>query len=158
RCRFRVGELEGGRQLDGELPLLQRGQSLELGADLLDRAAAPLLDEQPHEIADERFALAEDGVDRGGLRALVELRIAQDLTELGHLLRRLDEAGELLAGLGDAPGLLRGLVQGPRVGAVDDAQTLSFSSTEKSSSPIASSISLRWSSRSSTLPVTFEVA
>ena len=35
---------------------------------------------------------------------------------------------------------------------------VSASSAEKSSSPIASSISLRWSSRSSTLPVTFAVA
>ena len=35
---------------------------------------------------------------------------------------------------------------------------LSASSAEKSSSPIASSISLRWSSRSSTLPVTLAVA
>ena len=158
RARLLVGELVGGGQLDGQLAFLGGGHPLELLGDLRDLPGAALLDQQAQEVEDERIGLARDRVDGGGLRALVELRVAEQLAELGHLPLGLDEVAEVAADGGHAPGLLRRLEQRARVGAVDDAQTVSFSSTEKSRSPIASSISLRWSSRSSTLPVTFAVA
>jgi hypothetical protein len=153
-----VVELEGGRQLDRELPLLDRGQALELGGNLVDLASAALVDQQPEQVSDERVTLPEDGVDRGCLCTPVELRVAEDLLKLGYLLRRLDEVGELLADRGQAAFLLGGFEERPRVGAVDDAQFSRPSSAEKSSSPIASSIRRLWSSRSSTLPVTLVVA
>src|SRR5207253_53899 len=119
-------------------------------SDVLDLPGSVFLDQQAEEVPHERVALSENGVDRGRLRTSVELGIAQDLLQLRHLLRHLDEVGELLTDRGDAPGFLRGRKERPRIGAVNDThETRSRSSTEKSRSPIASSISLRWSSRSS---------
>src|SRR5581483_6955212 len=120
RARLFLRQLEGGRQLDAQLPLLARRQLLELRRDLVDLTPAPLLDQQAEQVEDERVGVAGDRVDRGALRAPVELRVAQDLLQLGDLLRHLDEVGQLLAHLGQAARLLRRLEQRPRVGPVDD--------------------------------------
>ena len=88
-----------------------RGEALELGTDFFDLAAAVLLDEQSQHVAHEGVGVPDDGVDDGCLRLLVELRVAKDLAQLGHLSRRLDEVAELLPDLSDAPGLLCGREQ-----------------------------------------------
>ena len=44
--RARAAALEGGGQLDRQPALLDRGEPLELGPDLVDLASAALLDEQ----------------------------------------------------------------------------------------------------------------
>src|SRR5581483_6963177 len=156
-ARLLVGELERRRQLDRQLALLARGKALELLRDLVDLSPAPLLDQQAEDVEDERVGVAGDDVDGRGLGALVELRVAEDLLEVRNLPHRLDEVAELLAHVAQAPGFPRRLEQRPRVGAMDDAQSFR-SSMEKSRSLIASSISFRCSSRSSTFPVTFAVA
>src|SRR4249919_1666109 len=68
RARLVLGELEGGGQLDGELPFLAGGEPVELLADLLDLPAAALLDQEPQEVTDERMSFARDGVHGGELR------------------------------------------------------------------------------------------
>src|SRR6476620_673226 len=64
RARLVLGELEGSGQFDGELPLLARGETLELLADFLDLPAAALRDQQPQKVSNERMSIARDGVDR----------------------------------------------------------------------------------------------
>ena len=90
--------------------------------DLPDLARSPLLDEQTQEVQDQGVGFSRDRLDRRDLGATVELRVAQELVELGHLPRRLDEVAQVLADLCQAPGLLRGLEERPRVCAMDDAQ------------------------------------
>src|SRR5581483_8088790 len=119
-ARLVLAELDRGRQLDVQLPLLARGELLELGGDLVDFSPAPLLDQQAQQVEDERIRVSGDRVDGGALRAAVELRVAQDLLQLGHLVRRLDEVGELLADVAQPPGLLRGLEQRPRIRPMHD--------------------------------------
>src|SRR5262245_33255996 len=58
RAGLVLGELEGGGQLHGELPLLARGEALELLPHLLDLAAAALLDQQAQQVADEGIGVA----------------------------------------------------------------------------------------------------
>ena len=93
RARLLVGELVGGGQFDGQLALLGGGHPLELVGDLRHLSPAALLHEQAQEVEDERIAPSGDGVDGGGLRPLVELRVAEQLVELGHLPACLDEVG-----------------------------------------------------------------
>src|SRR5205085_8670601 len=93
-----------------------------------------------------------------GFRRRLELRIAQDRAQLRHLADGSREVGELFVHAREPARLLRRLEERLRVNAVRDAQFVCSSSCEKSSVWIASSIRRRWSSRSSTLPVTFVAA
>src|SRR5438874_670210 len=72
-------ELDRRRQLDLEPPLLREREALEVPLDLLDLAGATLLGEEKHEVPHELVGVAEDGLERGALRARVELRVAQEL-------------------------------------------------------------------------------
>src|SRR5215831_9900999 len=53
RARLVVAELERGRQLHGQPPLLLRHEPLELSPDLAKLAAAALLDDQEQEVPDK---------------------------------------------------------------------------------------------------------
>src|SRR6266511_3134382 len=157
--RLVLGQLERGRQLDGQPPLLLGHQPFELALDLAQLPAAVLLDGEQQEVAQQLVRPAEDVLEHLHFRARVELRVAEHRVELGHVVERRDEVAELLAHGREATVLLRGLEEGARVGAVGDAHAGVFSSSAlKSSDSIASSISRRWSAASSTLPVTFETA
>src|SRR6476660_4626033 len=77
RLRLGLGQLARRRQLHGQAPLLTRHQPLELLRDLLELARAPLLRHQLEEVREQRLLVAcEVGEDRG-LRARLELRVAQ---------------------------------------------------------------------------------
>src|SRR5439155_25408444 len=62
-------EVDGGRQLDLEPPLLRGGEALELTLDLLDLPRPALFGRQEHEVAHQLVGVAEDGLERGALRA-----------------------------------------------------------------------------------------
>src|SRR5262249_4428875 len=114
--------------------------------------------QQEQEVAQQLVVVAEDVLDRGCPRARVELRVAQQLAELGHLRVGLNDLLELLADRLE-PGLLQGRLQERvRRDAGGDRPSSCCSSAEKSASPPASSISLRWSASSSDLRVTFWAA
>src|SRR5581483_11008438 len=124
-ARLVLGELDRGRQLDVQLPLLSRGELLELAGDLVDLSPTPLLDQQAQQVEEERVGAARDRIDDGALCAPVQLRVAQDLLQLRDLLRRLDEVGQLLAHVRQAARLLRRLEEGAGVRPVDDRHAYS---------------------------------
>ena len=160
RLGVRLRELVRGRQLDVEAALLGCHQAVELAGDLRDLPNAALLGGEPQEVAQELIRLADDLDDDVGLRLGGQLRVTKDCAQLGNVAYGRSEVAELLGDLLQATLLLRGLEEGAGVGAVDGGyRTVSgCSSTEKSSSLIASSIRRLWSESSSTLPVTFAVA
>ena len=102
-------------------PLVLGDQPLELAGDLLQQAAAALVREQQHEVADELVGALEQVLQRRGLRTRVELRVAQQLAQLGHVGGRLRELGETGANLIEPALVERRVEQRPRVDAVHDA-------------------------------------
>src|SRR5437660_7121592 len=89
RLRLGVGQLARRRQLHGQPPLLTGHQPLELLRDLLELGGAALLRPPLPEVREERLVVAgEVGEDRR-LRARLELRVAED----GSQLRRLGRGG-----------------------------------------------------------------
>ena len=109
-----------GRQLDVEAARLAGDEALELAGDLVDLAGAALLGEQADEVADEVVVALQQLAERRALRARVELRVAQQAAQLGHVVDGLDERGEVGADGVEAAGVLRRLEERARVGAVDD--------------------------------------
>ena len=138
-----VRELQRRRQLDGQTPFRFRHQPLELARDVLDLADAALLGREPEEVAQQLLGASEQVLEHGGLRARLELRVAQDRAQLGHVGDGTREVGQLLVHLWEAPVLLGRLEESLGVDPVRNAQFLRSSSTEKSSVWIASSISRR---------------
>ena len=104
-----------------------RHQPLELALDLAELPAAVLLDDEQEEVADELVGAAEDVLERLRLRARIDLRVAQQRVELGHVVDRGREVAELLADGREPPRLLRGFEERARVRAVGDAQRASRS-------------------------------
>ena len=63
---------------------------------------------------------AGDRLERRGLRARIDLRVAQDGAELRDVANGRGEVVELLLDLGDDPSILGGLVERPRIDPMDD--------------------------------------
>src|SRR5712691_2656681 len=158
-ARLLVRQLVRGGELHVQAPLFRGHHSVEFLGDLLDLADAAFLGGQPKEIAEELVGVSEQLLQQLRLRARIELRVAQDGPQLGHVVDGGGEVAELGVNLLQALLLLRGVEQRARIGAMDDGYfTGSCSRAVKSRSLIASSISRRWSASSRTLPVTFAVA
>src|SRR5689334_6281517 len=96
-ARLLVRELDRRRQLGVDDALVLGDQALELARDLLERARAALVGEQEQEVTHELLAAAEHVLECGRPRARVELRIAQQLAQLGHLGLGSDDLLQLLA-------------------------------------------------------------
>src|SRR4051812_47677830 len=84
RLRLGVGELDRGRQVDLDPALLARDHALELGGDLVELGGTALLDEQAEKVADELLGALEDVPESGRPGAGVELRVAEQVPQLGH--------------------------------------------------------------------------
>src|SRR5581483_2929630 len=93
RLRLGVAQLARGRQLDGQAPLLPGHQPLELLGDLLELGRAPLLGDDLEEVREERLLVAREVGEDRGLRARLELRVAED----GAQLRRPGNRGREVA-------------------------------------------------------------
>ena len=155
--RLVVGELDRGRQL--ERRRRPRRSATRRSNSALISSISPARPFSASTSRKLRTSSSRAGRARPRARRLaragVDLRVAQQRAQLGHLALGLDELCQLLADLLEPALLLRGLEERLRVHAVDDDSLLPPSSTEKSSSPTASSIRRFWSASSSTLPVTF---
>ena len=156
-----VRERLRGRQLDGDLALLGGDEPIELVRDLVDLGDPALLGQKAQEVADDVVRAVGDRFERRRLGPGVDLRVAQD--RRGARARREPRRRSRRAPPGPhrrcpAPSQRRRAPAHTPGERQPSAQAVSRSSTEKSRSPIASSIRRRWSSSSSTLPVTLEVA
>src|SRR6266571_5902385 len=124
RLRLGVGQLARRRQLDGQAPLLARNQPLELLRDLLELGGAVLLRDDLEEVREEQLVVAgEVGEDRR-LRARLELRVAEDGTQLRRLGRRGREVGERLMHLREPSRVLRRVEESLGVDALRDGHGL----------------------------------
>src|SRR5918996_1671117 len=104
-----LGELVGGRELEGEAILLARDESLELGAHLGELAGAALLGDEPDEVADELVAVGGELVEEGGLFPRVDLGIAEERAQLRNVVQRARELAEVCCDLLEPPLLPSGL-------------------------------------------------
>ena len=120
RRRLVVGELVRGRELDREPVLRLRDERVELGADLGQLARAALLGDEPDEVADELVAVCRQLPEDVGLAGRLDLRVAQERAQLGHLVHRACERGEIGCDRVHAIGVLRGLEERAGVHAVRD--------------------------------------
>ena len=109
-----------GRELDGKSVLRLRDERVELGADLRNLARAALLRDEPDEVANELVAAFRQLAEDVGLAGRVDLRVAQERAQLGHLVHRACERGEIGCDRVDAVGVLRRLEERARVHAVRD--------------------------------------
>src|SRR5205807_7005008 len=133
-----VRELVGRSQLDVQTPFLRGDEAFELASDLLDSADASFLRGQAEEVAHELVGVAQQLVEQLRLGPRIDLRVTQDRAQLRYLVDCGREVGELAVHALEAALLLRRLEQRTCVRAVDSAyRTTSLSSTEKSSSRIA---------------------
>ena len=110
--------LDGRGQLDVEDSFCLGHQPVELARDLFDLAGTVLLREQEQEVTDESLVPTQQLLECRGLDGLVELRVPQELAQLGDLALRLDEVAQLLAHGVEPVFLLRGLVKGAGVRAL----------------------------------------
>src|SRR5215210_6947863 len=118
-ARVVVRKLDRGREVGVDDPFVLGDQPLELARDLLELGRAALLDEHEQEVAQELLAAGQHVLERRGARSRVELWVAQQLTQLGHLVLGGDDLRQLLAdGVERALGLRR-LEECVRVDAVD---------------------------------------
>ena len=139
-----VGELVRGRELDRESVLRASDERLELTGDLGQLGRTPLLGDEPDEVADELVSVGGELLEHRGLPLRLDLGVAQERAELRHLVGRGRERVEVGRDRVHAVRLLRGLEERACVHALRDRhQAWSFSSAEKSSSEIASSMSRR---------------
>ena len=76
---------------------LRGGEALELARDLLELPCSVLVDQDEQEVAQQLVASLEQVLERRALRARVELRVAQELAQLGDLGLGLDQLLELFA-------------------------------------------------------------
>src|SRR5215217_5287687 len=118
--RLVLRELDGGRQLDVEDPLLRRDERLELARDLVQLRRAALLRHEQEEVPDELVAVGEDRSKRIGLLRRVDLRAQEELAQLRDLVDRVEEGAQLVAHRVEAALLLRRLEERSRVGLLDD--------------------------------------
>ena len=150
-ARLVVGELVRGRQLDGRAgPRSRRPAARTRAAISSTSPLRPFSASRRRKLRTSSSAAAGDRLERRGLRARVELRVAQHARAARAPPRPPRRSRRAPPGPPDEPAVLRGgLVERARVrcgGRPPCARRVSLSSTEKSSSPIASSIRRRWSS------------
>jgi hypothetical protein len=98
------------------------GEALELARDLLELPGPVLVDQDQQEVAQQLVASREQVLERGPLRARVELRVSQEPAQLGDLGLGGGKLLELLADRLEPAVRDGGLEQGARVDAVGDAQ------------------------------------
>src|SRR5579883_1936450 len=115
RARFLVRQLERGRELDGEPPLVLGDEAVELLHDPLELSGAALLGGQQEEVPRERVGAAGDLAQRGDARGRGDLGVVEEGAQLVVLARGRDERGQLLVDRLDASLLPRGLEQRARV-------------------------------------------
>src|SRR5581483_11988902 len=155
--RLFVRQLARGRELDRQAALLARDQPLELKRDLLDLPCPALLGDEHEEVLEQLVVVPREIGEDVRLRRPLELRVAQDHAQVLRLLDRSGEVAERLVHLGEAALLLRGGEQRLRVDPLRGGYADS-SSREKSSDEIASLMSSRSLSASSTRPTTRDAA
>jgi hypothetical protein len=119
-ARLLVRQLDRGRELDLEPALLGRDQAIELGCDLLDLTDAAFLRREPQEVTDELVGVGGQLLQQLGLRARIELRVAQNRPKLGNPADCSREVAEVRVDLLQAPILLGSVEQRLRVRAMDD--------------------------------------
>src|SRR5579885_3027342 len=163
----RRAHLAAGRLLDpAENPLelhlqdalCRRHERLELGGDLAHLPSAALLDQEPQEVADELVGSAEHLVEHVRLHVRLDLGVLEQHGQLLDGVERGDQVLEVGPHGVEAALLPGGVEERPRVDAVRDGYRPLTSSTEKSISASASSISRRWSASVSAFRVIFSAA
>ena len=95
-----------------------RDERVELRADLRELARAALLRDEPDEVAHELVAVRRQLPEDVGLARRLDLRVAQERAQLGHLVHRAGERRKIGRDCVHAVGVLRGLEQRARVHAV----------------------------------------
>ncbi len=113
-------EVDRGRELDAQAALLARHQPLELGMDRGRLPRAALLGDEAEEVAHGLVDPAEELVEHARLRRGLELRVAQDVAQLRHLLEHRREVAEVAPHLVEAALLLGRLEEGFRVHPVGE--------------------------------------
>src|ERR687887_2628410 len=84
-ARVLVGKLDRRRELCVDDPLVVGDQALELGGDLLEVARTALVCEDEQEVAQQLVGAGEQLLQRRRPGPRVDLRVAQELAQLGHL-------------------------------------------------------------------------
>src|SRR5919204_4862901 len=105
-------ELDGGRQLELEHALPAGEQARPLLVHLLELADPVLVHEQAQEVEEELVGISEEILERGLLRARLELRVLEEAAQLVGLLHRRREVVEVLADSVEASVLVRRREQG----------------------------------------------
>ncbi len=77
-----------GRELDRQAVLRLRDERVELLAELGNLAGAALLGREAHEVADELVGIGGELPEHRGLAGRVDLRVAQERAQLGHVVHR----------------------------------------------------------------------
>ena len=90
-----VGELVRRRELDRETVLGASDERCELLVHHAELAGAALLRCEAHEVPDELVGARADLVEDLGLPGRVDLRVAEERLERGHVLERGGERGEV---------------------------------------------------------------
>jgi hypothetical protein len=153
-----VAQLGGGRQLDVEDPLLGGNQSVELVDDVCELRCAALLGDQAQEVDHELVGALGDARQHVRLHGRLDLRVLEQAGEIGRLGKRGAQLLKLRMQLVELALLLPGLEERLRVDAVSECYDRLPSSSEKSISASASSISRCWSLPVSDLRVIFSAA
>ena len=102
--------------------LVLAGEALELARDLLELPGPVLVDQDQQEVAQQLVASREQVLERGPLRARVELRVAEKPAQLGDGRLGRGQLLELLADGLEPACPDGGLEEGARVDAIGDAQ------------------------------------
>src|SRR5215204_1430658 len=139
-----VRQLDGGRELHVQDPLLTSDECVELSRDRGQLVGAALLGNEQQKVADRLIGPGQDRAQRVHALLRVDLRVFEQRAQLRNLFHRGEELGELPPDRLELVLLLGGLEQGVRIDALGDGHDyLTSSRAEKSSSPMASSMSRR---------------
>ena len=120
RLGLRIGELVRRGELDREPVLRLRDERVELGTDLGQLAGPALLGGEADEVADELVGFPGELLEHLGLPSRIDLRVAKERAQLGHVVHRARERGEVGGDRVDAIRLLRGPEERAGVHALRD--------------------------------------
>src|SRR3954464_2466929 len=150
-------ELDGGGDLDRQQLVVVLPQGVVGAPGAQQRGHPVLLDQQLEEVDEDRLGVRDRLVQALGLLLGREVGREEEDLQVAILGERVGDLAQLLTHLVELAGVLGDLEQRARVDLGDLLHRYSFSpaSAAKSSSPTASSTSLRWSSSVSVLRVTF---
>ncbi len=129
-------------------------ERLELAVHLVELSGSSLLRDEPQEVAHELVRSRRRAPEERRLRGRIDLRVARG-TRAARAVSIAPRRGEVAAHLLEPvpPPARRRRARARTCAAQRPWLVVSFSSAEKSSSAIASSMRRRWSSASRTLPV-----